>query len=175
MMQKYLDEEIHDIFPKVPLNRADHPSFPVSNILPDRFMLIGEIKGKENEKITHFGRKVKKNLQLGIDPNEDLDSEPYKINQQGDLEINGGIAWMVDYTKAEESGLAITVPIDDSVNEFNYIYVLGVKQTDANDQSYLHSLFNSHNYSTVGLETLKQAYLPILLPKEQTFMVSNQK
>ncbi|NLB76489.1 MAG: hypothetical protein GX799_08495 [Crenarchaeota archaeon] len=155
MMQKYLDEEIHDIFPKVPLNRADHPSFPVSNILPDRFMLIGEIKGKENEKITHFGRKVKKNLQLGIDPNEDLDSEPYKINQQGDLEINGGIAWMVDYTKAEESGLAITVPIDDSVNEFNYIYVLGVKQTDANDQSYLHSLFNSHNYSTVGLETLK--------------------
>ncbi|MDR2861388.1 MAG: hypothetical protein LBV07_02410, partial [Syntrophobacterales bacterium] len=160
LLQKYLNLTIdepwlHNIFRDVKVNSSGKPDVPVSHILPDRFMFIGEAEGRKNEKIIHYGRRVKQNLQIGVNPNEDIDEEPYNINKKGDLEVNGGIAWMVDYDKAEEAGMAITVPLDYSITKFKYIYVLGVKDTDGREKEYLHSLFNSHNYTSSGLEMLK--------------------
>ena len=167
MINKYLTEPMHmrDFFPRAPVNYAKKPDMPTSHILPDRFMLT--VETKENKKTFHYGKRVKRRLQLGIDPNEDIEAEPYNISEKGDLEVNGGIAWMADYDKAEEAGMAITIPIDNSIEEFNYIYALGIRSADYTydakgakkpydrDREYLHSLFNSHNYTAFGLEMLK--------------------
>ncbi|MDL2308325.1 hypothetical protein LJC53_01940 [Bacteroidales bacterium OttesenSCG-928-C03] len=156
MIQKYLDVDMHntDFFPDVPVNTSGRPDTPVSNILPERFMFIGEVAGSKKQ-IVHYGHKVRQNLQIGINPNENMEELPYKINDKGDLEISGGIDWMVDYDTAEKAGLAITVPLDGTVNEFNYVYVLGIKDTNGKDANYIESLFNSHNYTSRGLQMLK--------------------
>ena len=151
MIKKYLANPLHDFFPSVKVNEQEKPDIPISHILPDRFVFFGEIS---NKRIVCYSRKVKRNLQMGINPNEDMETEPYFIDENGNLKINGGIDWMVDYDKAEEAGMAITVPLDANINAFNYIYVLGIRSNDNEDKQYLHDLFNSHNYSTSGLEML---------------------
>ena len=158
LIQKYLDDPLHSGFFSFDeakrTNLSGKPDTPVARIMPDRFVFIGEAKGKEGEKIIHYGRHVNPNLQFGII--EDMDEEPYKITDRGDLEVEGGLAWMVNYDKAEEAGMAITVPLDDSIREgFNYIYVVGVTDAGGKEKEYLHSLFNSHNYTSLGLEMLK--------------------
>ncbi len=156
MIQKYLNEDLHnkDFFPKIPINTTGQPDIPVSNILPDRFIFIGEVAGSKKQ-IVHYGHKVRQNLQIGVNLNENMDELPYKINEKGDLEISGGMDWMVDYDTAEKAGLAITVPLDGAVNEFNFVYVLGIKDTNGEDAKYIESLFNSHNYTSGGLQMLK--------------------
>ncbi|MCL2012387.1 MAG: hypothetical protein FWG75_06335 [Cystobacterineae bacterium] len=152
LVQKYTDERRHDVFFMGSLNASEKPDIPVSNIFPDRFMFVGEIKGKENQKLIRYGQKINQNLQMGIHPGEDMEEEPYKINADGELEVSGGISWMVDYEKAEKAGLAITVPLEGTTT-FNYVYVLGVKDADRMEAC-LENVFNSHNY-TSGLEMLK--------------------
>ena len=155
LVQKYLKNSLHQfIFPYIKKNVSDKPDTPVSNILPDRFMFIGEVPGRA-EKIIHYGNKVKQNLQMGFNPNEE--ENPYTINDNGDLEINGGIDWMIDYDKAEEAGMAITVPIDSTIKEFTYIYILGIKEPNSKDWKYLQNLLNSHNYTSSGIAMLKTA------------------
>ena len=157
LIQKYLKKSLHKLtFPKVGKNTSGKPDTPVSNILPDRFMFIGEVPGRAG-KIIQYGNRVRQNLQMGLDPNVDLENNPYQINSEGDLVVNGGIDWMIDYEKAEKAGMAITVPIDNAVNEFTYIYVLGIKDVSSKDEKYLQNLFNSHNYSSSGVAMLKTA------------------
>ncbi|MCL2246824.1 MAG: hypothetical protein FWC10_06915, partial [Lentimicrobiaceae bacterium] len=128
IMNKYLDDPKHmkEFFPTVQVNKSGKPDMPVSNILPDRFLFIGEEDNRKAKVVQQIGKRVKRNLQMGINLNEDAEAEPYKISNTGELEVNGGLAWMVDYDKAEEAGMAITVPVDMSVSGFKYIYVLGV-------------------------------------------------
>ena len=156
MIQKYLDDPLHGkIFTFNKVNHSEKPDTPISNILPDRFMFIGEAENGRNEKIIRYGRRVMRNLQIGINPNEDFEEDPYNINEHGDLEVSGGLAWMVDYDIAEEAGMAITVPLDGSISKFKYVYVLGIKDAGGKEKQYLHGLFNSHNYTSTGLEMLK--------------------
>ena len=167
LIKKYSEELLHHFeFPKITINTSGKPDIPVSNILPDRFLFIGEPAQKyidfrafqePQEKIIQFGNKVQENLPMGIDPNEDPKKNTYKINDEGDLEIDGGIDWMIDYDKAEAAGMAITIPIDSSIEKFNYIYVLGIKEAESVDGKYLRSLFNSHNYTSSGIAMLKTA------------------
>lgn len=162
LIQKYLKQKhpiqsLHKlVFPTVKKNVSGQPDVPVSNILPDRFMFIGEVPGR-TEKIIQYGNRVRQNLQMGINPNEDPDENPYVINSDGDLVVDGGIDWMIDYDKAVNAGMAITVPIDGAVNEFTYVYVLGIKDVSSQDEKYLQNLFNSHNYSSSGIAMLKTA------------------
>lgn len=156
MVGRYLQNPKHNYFinSDVKVNQSGKHDIPSSLILPERFVFIGEDSATK-ARIVRYGRKVRQNLQLGVDPNEDDEAIPYKINEKGELEVNGGISWMVDYDKAEEAGMAITVPLDSSTTGFSYIYVLGVKDSQEKDKEYLEELFNSHNYSTSGLEMLK--------------------
>ena len=157
LIENYLEKPPGEFyFPDIEKNFSGKPDIPVSNILPDRFMFIGEAKGR-TEKIIHFGNKVKENLPMGINPNEDTKKNIYTINSEGDLEVDGGIDWMIDYDKAEAAGMAITVPIDSSIDEFNYVYVLGIKNADSEDEKYLLNLFCSHNYNSSGIAMLKTA------------------
>lgn len=77
LMQKYLDDPLHNIFPKDKLKTENTPDTIESNILPDRFVFIGEVAETE-EIIEYYGRRVKQNIQLGFSMNEDEDEVPYK-------------------------------------------------------------------------------------------------
>lgn len=162
LMDRYLADpkllnSTYKFFPTVQVNTSGLPDMPVSKIMPDRFLFIGE--ANMNTKITHYGKRVKRNLQMGISLAEDPESDPYKITEKGDLEMNGGMAWMTDYDTAVEAGMAITVPLPPanlfSFNEFKYIYVLGICDTKNNEKEILENLFNSHNYTSSGIELLK--------------------
>ncbi len=141
---------------------------PTSPILPDRFLFFGDTTvtnamGRIHAKrIVFAGRKVKKDLPMGFDPNEDQAIDPYAHNlATGDLEVRGGIRWMTDYTAAEGAGMAITVPLPHSAAEyknvrFSSVYVLGIKDCpDNTEKAIIQRLFDGHIYGGTGMDLLK--------------------
>lgn len=154
MIWMYLRDPKHDIFPKVRIKETEAPDMPVSHILPNRFMMIGE-EAESKRVITWYGNQIPSNLEIGFNPTDETVELPYKIDENGNLIVNGKCKWMVDYDEAERVGMAITVPIDSDVQRFNYIYILGFKQTGFGDLEHLKSLFNSHNYAYSRIEMLK--------------------
>lgn len=134
---------------------------PKSNILPKRFFFIGEVDNSNKDKIYAFSNEIPSDLQMGIDPNEQevdengLKVSPYQIDSNGDMVIKGGAKWMMDYDEAEKCGMAITVPIPESVKRFTYIYVLGVNNySEKESTNRLADLFNGHNYAVSSMSFL---------------------
>ena len=154
MIRMYLDDPKHDFFPKVKVKETDVPDMPTSHILPDRFMMMGEVAGSE-EIITWYGNQIPADLEIGFNPSDETVELPYRIDGDGNLVVNGKCKWMVDYDEAERLGMAMTVPVSGNVHGFNYIYVLGFKKTEADDGAHLKNLFNSHNYEYSRIEMLK--------------------
>ena len=154
-----------DFFPEITKFRdPDFFSPPVSSILPNRFLFFGDTKlningKKKNKRIVHAGRKVKKDLKLSIDFGEDNTINPYNLDiDTGEINIRGGIRWMTDYETAVKSGMAITIPLPHSDEDyksakFSVIYVLGVK--DNSKDEVLEDFFNGHIYGQSGLDFLK--------------------
>ncbi len=178
LINLYLDDPKHIVFPNVGVREDNQWDLPVTNILPDRFYFIGEIEdgqdgvadgnGKKKEQMLYaIGNPVKKNLQMAFstkskdekkDENDEIkeeDIEKLRINENGDLEVEGGLDWMLDYDAAEKAGMAITVPIDEDICGFRYVYVLGINTDSLNNPDVLENLFIGHNYSATGLELMK--------------------
>lgn len=140
------------------INETTKLDIPVSNILPKKFFFIGEVANINKDKIYAYSNDIPSNLQMGIDPNEMEVNEngqkfsPFQISSNGDMVIKGGAKWMTDYDEAEKCGMAITIPISNDINLFNYIYVLGINNFSETD-SYkkLTDLFNGHNYTASGI------------------------
>lgn len=154
MIQKYLHDPKHNIFPGIKEKETEAPDMPVSHILPNRFMVIGE-EAESKKIITWYGNEIPSNLEIGFNPTDETVELPYRIDGNGNLIVNGRCKWMVDYDEAERVGMAVTIPIDHRIQRFNYIYVLGFKQTDLGDLRHLIDLFNSHNYAYSRIEILK--------------------
>lgn len=156
MIKSYLTDKSLFSFNKV--NETTKLDIPVSNILPKKFFFIGEVANENKDKIYAYSNDIPSGLQMGIDPNEQEVDEngqkvsPFQINSNGDMVIKGGAKWMTDYDEAEKCGMAITVPISNDVNEFNYIYVLGINDfSEAESAEKLTDLFNGHNYAASGI------------------------
>ncbi len=152
-------------FPKIDKVRdADVFSPPISAIMPDRFLFFGDTKLKvdgklRKKRIVYAGRKVNKNLMLGFDLTEDDTINPYKLDKEtGEIEARGAIRWMTDYEAAVKSGMAITVPLPHTDEQFakakfSSIYVLGIKNEP--DDDILQDFFNGHIYGQSGLDFLE--------------------
>ena len=157
MVKAYLKDDSLFNFNKI--NETTKIDIPVSNILPKNFFFIGEVANANKDKIYACSNDIPSDLQMGIDPNEtEVDENgqkvsPFQINlTTGDMEIKGGAKWMTDYDEAEKCGMAITVPIANNVNEFNYIYVLGINDfSEIESYERLTNLFNGHNYTSSGI------------------------
>ena len=132
---------------------------PEASFLPDKFVLIGEavdvngnvIKCTPSEKdyIVYSNDVKRSEIKLSIDPNS---NSSCSIDSNG-LKVDKSIQWLFDYNAAVSAGMAITVKVGANVKGFNYIYVLGVKQPNANQDDLL-NLFNGHNYFGQSLELL---------------------
>lgn len=167
MIDEYLRRlDVEDVF-FPPMHQFRDPDVfapPTSAIMPDRFVFYGnttiKVENKERKKkIVFAGRKVKRNLKLGVDLSEDERINPYKLNKEtGEIEARGGIRWMTDYETAVKSGMAITVPLPHndeqfSKAKFSSIYVLGIKEDSS--ENVLEDFFTGHIYGQSNLEFLK--------------------
>ena len=164
---------------------ADLFSVPMSELLPDRFILQATMdNGKKKDiNIVRYGHLIPKTIQVGLD----LNREAGLVTTDQGIKLNGNLRWMTDYAAAEKMGMAITVPLDayrlDHHTElerlkarkknqilpritrdfrFRSIYVMGVKDFSPDNEEdseacsdLLKKVFNAHLYSEEGLELLK--------------------
>jgi hypothetical protein len=141
------------LFPKLNLRETDDPA--VALALPDRWAVAGWVNGEQ--RFVRFGAEVAANL--GFAPKL-ADAVPWS-DAEGALPVDEGMAWMVDYTKALDAGMAITVPLaTDLLADIRRhgltLLAIGVRdETAAASASTLESLLEAHLY-TDGLEILRQ-------------------
>lgn len=167
MVSRYLPDpadarasEAAVFFPKVKYRNPNDFGKPVSPVLPDRFVFEGKIKvaGQKPYTIVKYGRRVFPDLQVALDFNENLDLDPFVVDQStGALTVNSGIRWMTSYGMAEKMGMAITIPLGD-IKDFSFesVYVMGVKNgTTAEAANLIDRVLKSHFYSEEGLDLLK--------------------
>ena len=142
---KEIDENFVNSFPTTYVDNGEQLfTVPVTNLLPDRFVVHAAVKTKVNASrtIIQYGHRLPKQLQVGLDLNNlDTATKELVIDSHGrkQLYLNGGLSWMTDYDEAERLGMAITIPLDAMKTglkktkvrnfEFNQIIVYGVNDS----------------------------------------------
>lgn len=127
-----------------------------SNVMPDRFFFIGEADNGEQEMVFASGKDVDHSLELGLSPHTKGENgqDPYWIDKSGNLNVSGGLSWMIDYDIAEKKGMAITVPLKKSVSGFKYIYVLGIRKSPQCRKE-VARLLDSQNYLEANIKFVR--------------------
>ncbi len=160
MRDEYLKRmDAHGFFRTCEIREKKNLEIPEASFLPGKFVFIGEAidaNGKviryssaQKDYIVYSNDVKRKDIKLTIDPNSDPSCS---IDSSG-LKVDKSIQWMFDYNAAVDAGMAITVKVGANVKGFNYIYVLGVKQPESNQDDLL-NLLNGHNYFGESLELL---------------------
>jgi hypothetical protein len=138
-------------FPDVATKDAAWTRAPFTEVLPNRWQVFGYAGG---QLIVHAsGNPIKPQLATGPDP-----SAPNPEATEGELAIDSGIKWMVDFEAAEKEGMGIRVPLTpDQARGFDILLVFGTKAAPdlTDDTSRLVQLFDAHHY-TDGLNFVVQ-------------------
>jgi len=171
-------------------------SVPVTELLPERFILQAEMKThkKKVNTIWRYGRRLPKCLQVGLDMNS-LEKAVNEKESQEHIHLAGKLRWMTDYDEAERMGMAITLPLDtfryrrlkykeikkdaqgnrkvnsqhmDRRFEFQSIYIMGVNNENEDECSkILANLLQNHLYSNEGYDLLKVGTPTNILTNEE--------
>lgn len=146
-------------FPNVPKKEKDWTLAPHSKVLPDRFAVL-TISGNEYSHIV-VGNQVPQDLHLGLDPaNFEFDTEtdnPYQLDPEGNLQVDEGMKWMVDFEEAVKKGMGfkITLTQEESEKGFDRVLVIGVSdKTHLEDKRLLEELLENHHHSPEGMSVL---------------------
>jgi len=149
------EEEIPDDnpmkFPPVKSRASAWTRAPRTEALPDRWWLFGYQSG--NLVLRALGNPIPKTLATGPDPNANT-----LIPNNGDLAIDAGMKWMVDFAEAEKVGMGLRIRLTGSQTAgFDFLLVFGVKSAvDApNGSAQIAKLLDAHHY-TDGLSFLLQ-------------------
>src|SRR5215472_4875940 len=138
-----------------PPDRPGTWSQPVeAPLLPDRWVGIAYRGGQEVRRAV--SSPVVEPLVLTFNPNQDPADRTVLSDQ---LAIGNDLLWTLDYDRAQQAGMALTLPVDgqDVVDGFDRLLVFGVKSSmtpDVAAQS-LAALFQNHHY-TRGLAFVRQ-------------------
>lgn len=128
---------------------------PRSEVMPDRFVLIGFAGGVKLE--WPFPNAVPNPLILGPNP-QNLESE--LAQQDGDLVVGEDYAWIGDFDKAVEVGMAMRVPLQEPLagTGFDRLMVLGMRVSSeaADHKELLEELIDNHHYAPEGMSFLPQ-------------------
>jgi hypothetical protein len=155
-------------FPTRPQKEKSWGKAPVSEVLPERFV-VATLRGGQFQQIV-TGKVLPQPLPVGIDPTGDQ-AERWNHMANGDLEVPEELRWMFDFDAAVEAGMGIRVPLQekDFDKGFDAVMVLGVRDSDAQvGQNNLDQLFKNHLYSDGGLE-----FLPVNTPTNNTDAVKS--
>ena len=128
---------------------------PRSEVMPDRFVLVGFTDGIKLERV--FPNAVPNPLILGPNP-QNLEFE--LAQQGGDLVVGEDYAWIGDFDKAVAVGMAMRVPLEEPFASagFDRLMVLGLRiSSDAPDhKDLLEELIDNHHYSPQGMSFVRQ-------------------
>jgi hypothetical protein len=97
------------------------PAHPV--LLPDKWLAIGYAGGEQI--FRKAGRPVARNLRTGPDP----EAPSWEV-EGGGVNVDEGLAWMIDYERAVKAGMAITIPLTgaaaQATDKIDILFVLGM-------------------------------------------------
>ena len=128
---------------------------PKSEVMPDRFVLIGFNGAARLEQ--PFPTAVVNPLILGPNP-QNLESD---LSQQaGDLVLGEDFDWIANFDKAIQVGMGMRVPLSEpfASQGFDRLLVLGIRvsSTAADHKALLEELIDNHHYSPDGMSFLPQ-------------------
>jgi hypothetical protein len=128
---------------------------PRTEVLPDRFVLIGITDGIRRE--FPFPAAVPSPLIVGPNP-QNLERE--LAQSGGDLVVGEDFAWIWDFEAAIQKGMAMRVALPEPFASagFDRLMVLGmhVSATPADHKQMLEELIDNHHYSPDGMGFLRQ-------------------
>ncbi|HEX8145042.1 MAG TPA: hypothetical protein VF553_20920 [Pyrinomonadaceae bacterium] len=128
---------------------------PRTEVMPDRFVLVGFTRGIKLEQ--PFPNAVPNPLILGPNPQ----SFASELEQRGgDLIVGEDYAWVTDFDKAVAAGMAMRLPLNEPFASagFDRLMVLGMRVSSeaAEHKELLEELIDNHHYSPDGMSFLKQ-------------------
>ena len=146
-------------FPNVNQKSGDWTVAPHSRVLPNHFVVL-TLNGNEYSHIA-VGNPVPDNLHLGLDPSKfefDNDSDnPYQLDSDGNLQVDAGMKWMVDFGEAVKKGMGLKIPItqEESEKGFDRVLVIGISdKKQLEDKRLLEELIENHHYAPQGMSLL---------------------
>ncbi len=134
-------------FPSPALKDEAWTRAPHTYVLPRFWNVLGYKDGKLVANVK--GGTIDDPLATGPNP-----SPTANVDETG---IDEGMKWMVDFAAAEAKGMGIrvTLPKADAAAGFDFLLVMGVKDSPEKSAQLLTDLFNSHHY-TDGLGFISQ-------------------
>ncbi|HEX8775479.1 MAG TPA: hypothetical protein VF735_18060 [Pyrinomonadaceae bacterium] len=128
---------------------------PRTEVMPDRFVLVGFTDGIKLEQ--PFPNAVPSPLILGPNP-QNFESE--LAQRGGDLVVGEDYAWVGNFDKAIEAGMAMRVPLREPFASagFDRLMVLGMRVSSeaADHRELLEELIDNHHYAPEGMSFLPQ-------------------
>ncbi len=156
-----LDEIEELVFPVQETKAAGWTLAPRSKVMPDRFVVTTLQKQGDNfvqALPPAVGALVPDTLILGPDPAQ-LEGEFRRDPVTGELKLDPGMAWLSDFDKAVEVGMAVRIPLPNPWHRtgFDRLVVLGLRLSadDSESQQLVEDLLNGHRY-TSGISFLPQ-------------------
>ena len=130
---------------------------PSVSLLPDRFVFIGYHQGEAP--IVAISRPVASTVVVGADPSAGPDNQ-IRVDASGNLALPDELAWVADFNKAIENGMAMRVSLPRPMREvgFERVIVLGIRLSadERTAQAELETLLRHHAFSRSGLSLLPQ-------------------
>lgn len=157
MTTLYLEKFDKEFFGIKATNPFEHGSVPEASLLPNYFVACAKTFPNPNGGFDYIygeGREVKEHLPMGLDMSSGS-SSAYSVDAEGNLTIEGGLKWLVDFEAAKEVGLGIVLDVPQDCDGFEAVYVFGIRKPDVNDDYHLEHLFKSHRYYDGGISLLK--------------------
>lgn len=161
---KEIDDNFVNAFPMTSVDNGEQLfTVPVTNLLPDRFVVHATVKTRVNASrtIIQYSHRLPKQLQVGLDLNN-LEAATKQNN--GQLYLNGGLSWMTDYDEAERMGMAISIPLacmKTGLNktlrkfEFKQIFVYGIGDASGwKSSKMLWDMLTAHLYSDKAMDVI---------------------
>jgi hypothetical protein len=136
------------VFPELDTRASEVPARAA--LMPDRWCAVGFL-GNERAFVA-WGEKVQRPLHCSPDL---ADLVPYDGGDEA-LPVDERMAWMVDYERALDAGMAITADVSElDIGEDGLTLMAAGIRGAANNEAALLSLLEAHNY-TDGLDVLAQ-------------------
>jgi hypothetical protein len=136
--------------------RTSWSSAPRIDLLPERFVFVGY--GRNGASVVEIGRPIRTPLIAGPDPNAPPDQQMKPTDDA--LQIPDELAWMFDFERAVDVGMAVRVDlsVEQARDGFERVIVLGVRLANSprGGQDALERLLEHHLYSRAGLQLIPQ-------------------
>ena len=131
---------------------------PKVNILPERLVLLGFVKGNQEPILKIIGEPIPSSLVTGPDPSADEGKQMHI--EDGELIVSDEMKWVVNFDEAVSKGMGFKVDLtpDQAENGFDRLFVLGVRLSEDKEKAKtsVENLIDHHHHSRKGFSILSQ-------------------